>query len=376
MSLTPKISIIVPVRNAERTLEETFEYLFRLNYPKGKDKMELVIADGGSSDKTVEVIKKWQEKYPFIKLVEIPNCPSPGFARNKALDIVTGDFLFFTDGDCAPNPEWINIILKKFQKDPQIAAVGGEVYTKIVEKDNLIESYCEQTGFLGVAGRYWFMNIQEGLFPPISDLSPSEVSGHRAFYFATANAAYRKSVIDKLGLKFWHEPTGEDIEMSLRVRKAGYKLYFAPEASVEHMHRASLKALKKVWVGYGKGHPVLVHTHAKKCIEIVLQNFKRHPHLKIPCPCRALIYLGNFHWMHLTALAFIIFLFINKWAALIFFLLALRFIYKFFNGCFKMNPKNKWLTWCVIKYLSNLSFMKGGLLNFWKYKVLYIEPSF
>lgn len=370
----PKISIIIPVRNAERTLEKTFEYLFRLNYPR--DKMELVIADGGSSDKTVEVIKNWQGKYPFIKLVEIPNCPSPGFARNRALEIVTGEFIFFTDGDCAPAPEWINIILKHFQNDPEIAVVGGEVFTHVVEKDNVIESYCEQTGFLGVAGRYWFMNIQEGYFPPISDLSPSEVSGHRAFYFATANAAYRKSIMDKLGLKFWHEPTGEDIELSLRVRKAGYKLYFAPQASVEHMHRASLEALKKVWVGYGKGHPVLVHTHAKKGIEIVLQNFRRHPRIKISCPCKALIYFGNFHWMNICLLGSIISLFLNGWLALLFFLLTVRFAYKFFAGCFNIKPKKHWFTWCRIKYLTNWCFMKGSLLNFWKYKVLYIEPSF
>lgn len=379
----PKISIIVPVRNFERTLEKTFEYLFKLNYPR--DKMELVIADGGSSDNTVGVIKKWQEKYPFIKLVEIPNCPSPGFARNKALDIVTGDFIFFTDGDCAPTPEWINIMLDQFRKDPQIAAVGGEVFTKIVEPDNLIESYCEQTGFLKVTGRYWFLDIKEGLFPPISDMSPSEVCGHRAFYFATANAAYRRDIMDKLKLKFWTEPTGEDIELSLRVRKAGYKLYFAPEARVDHMHRADLKALLKVWVGYGKGHPVLVHTHAKHVFEIVFQNIKKHPRIKFPFPVKGLIYLGNFHWMHICGLGFILSSLasllksgagISELLTAIFFLLTLRFAYKYFGGCFKMTPKNKWALWCKIKYLSNWSFMKGALLKFWKYKILYIEPSF
>ena len=369
-----KISIIVPVRNAERTLEKTFEYLFNLNYPR--QDMELVIADGGSTDKTVEVIKKWQGQYPFIKLVEIPDCPSPGFARNKALDVVTGDYLFFTDGDCAPHPEWINIIMDVFHRTPQVAGVGGEIYTKIVEPDNIIESYCEQTGFLRVAGRYWFMDIKEGCFPDISDLSPSEICGHRAFYFATANAAYRKSVIDKLGLRFWTQPTGEDIEFSLRVRKAGYKLYFAPAAQVDHMHRADLPALKKVWVGYGKGHPLLVQTHAKKVLEIVFQNFRKHPRIKFPFPAKGLIYLGNFHWMHIAALCFLVSLLINKWLAILFLLLTVRFVYKFFSGCFKMKPKNKWATWCRIKYLSNWSFMKGALLNCRRYKVLYIEPSF
>jgi len=368
------ISIIVPVRNAERTLNETFEYLFKLNYPR--EKMEILLADGGSTDKTVEVIKTWQKKYPFIKLVEIPNCPSPGFARNKALEIAKGDYLFFTDGDCAPTPEWINITLSKFAKDPQIAGVGGEIFTKIVEKDNIIESYCEQTGFLKVAGRYWYMNIQEGYYPELSDLSPSEVCGHRAFYFATANAAYRKSLIDKLGLKFWSEPTGEDIEFSLQFRKAGYKLYFVPEARVDHMHRASLQLLLKTWVGYGKGHPVLVNAHAKKVFEIVFQNFRKHPRITFPFPMKGLVYLGNFHWMHICALLSLTALPFCRWTSLFFLLFTLRFAYKFFGGCFSMKPKSMWATWCKIKYQTNWCFVKGALLNFWKYKILYIEPSF
>jgi cellulose synthase/poly-beta-1,6-N-acetylglucosamine synthase-like glycosyltransferase len=374
MADKPNISIIVPVRNAERTLNETFEYLFKLNYPR--EKMEIVLADGGSTDKTVEVIKKWQEKYPFIKLVNVPNCPSPGFARNKALDHVKGDFLFFTDGDCAPTPEWINIILDRFSKDPEIAGAGGEIFTKIVDPNNIYESYCEQTGFLRVAGRYWYLNIQEGNFPALADMSPSEVCGHRAFYFATANAAYRKSIIDKLGLKFWNEPTGEDIEFSLQMRKAGYKLYFVPEARVDHMHRASMEALLKVWVGYGKGHPVLVNAHAKRVFEIVFQNFRKHPRVKFPFPVKGLVYLGNFHWMHIMALGFITSIFFNKLIALGFLLFTLRFIYKYFGGCFNMQPKNMWATWCKLKYLTNWSFMKGALLNFKKYKILYIEPSF
>ncbi|MDD5757040.1 MAG: glycosyltransferase, partial [bacterium] len=89
----PMISIIIPVRNAERTLEKTFEYLFGVDYPR--DRMEIVIADGGSTAKTVEIIKNWQKKYTFIKLVDVPNFPSPGYARNKALAVVQGEYLFF-----------------------------------------------------------------------------------------------------------------------------------------------------------------------------------------------------------------------------------------------------------------------------------------
>ncbi len=132
------VSIIVPVRNFEKTIPKTFEYLLKVNYPH-KD-WEIIIADGGSADNTLKIIRQYQSKYDFIKLIEIPDCPSPGFARNKALLIAKGEYLFFTDADCAPCPEWINIILKAFDKDPKIGVVGGEIFTLKVEQNNLTEA--------------------------------------------------------------------------------------------------------------------------------------------------------------------------------------------------------------------------------------------
>ena len=65
----PKISIIVPVRNAARTLETTFEYLLNVEYPQAK--MEILMADGESTDNTVQIIKDYQKKYSFIKSIGV-----------------------------------------------------------------------------------------------------------------------------------------------------------------------------------------------------------------------------------------------------------------------------------------------------------------
>ena len=54
------VSIIVPVRNMERTIGTTFEYLMKVDYPRSK--MEIIFSDGGSSDKTVSVIKEYQKE--------------------------------------------------------------------------------------------------------------------------------------------------------------------------------------------------------------------------------------------------------------------------------------------------------------------------
>jgi cellulose synthase/poly-beta-1,6-N-acetylglucosamine synthase-like glycosyltransferase len=382
MKQTPFISIIIPVRNAGRTLPTTFNYLFRIDYPR--ESMEIVIADGGSSDDTVNVIKQWQKQYSFIKLVEVPNCPSPGFARNKALEVVKGDFIFFTDGDCAPAADWVWQMLKVFERDEKVAAVGGELYTLRVNKDNLVEAWCEHFRFNMVSPRYGF--IQEGYFPDFpTEPLPVDIAGHKAYFFGTCNVAYRRSAMQKIGARFWDRPTGEDMDLSYQHRSNGFKFYFAPKAKVDHMHQADLKSLKKVWVTYGQAHIPLIDKYVKKKgLEIVLQFLHGNPSFVLPFPIRGFIYLGNFHLMHIFGLIFlaavilsVIFksmaIYILALASLI---LTIYFVYQFVKWNIGMEPRNKFLTWCKMKYLTNLSFIQGGLKDFKKTKILCIEPSF
>lgn len=382
MPKPPFVSIIVPVKNFERTIEKTFEYLLNIDYPH--DLWEWVIADGGSTDKTVEIIKGWQKQYPFIKLVEIPNCPSPGYARNKALEVVKGDFLFFTDADCAPDKNWINEMLKHFEADPKIAAVGGEVFTLKVDPNNLVEAWSQHFRFNMVSPRYGF--IKEGYYPELpKDPKPSDIAGHKAYFFGTCNVAYRRSAMKEINAKFWERPTGEDMDLSYQHRSRGFKFYFAPKAKVDHMHRADLKSLRKVWVTYGQAHLPLIDKYVKKKgLEIILQFLKKKPSFILPFPMRGFIYIGGFHLMHTFGLFFIISLHLNLfWPSnfweifsFIFLFLAIYFLFQYIKWNFGMEPKSKFLVWCKMKYLTNLSFIQGGLKDLRKYKILCIEPSF
>jgi GT2 family glycosyltransferase len=150
-----------------------------------------------------------------------------------------------------------------------------------------------------VAPRYGF--IKEGYYPDFPAApKPLDIGGHLAYFFGTCNVAYRRGAMKEIGAKFWERPTGEDMDLSYQHRSRGWKFYFAPKAKVDHMHRADLKALRKVWVTYGQAHLPLIDKYVKRNgIQVVLQFLKGAPSFVLPLPLRGFIYLGNFHLLHL-----------------------------------------------------------------------------
>ncbi len=381
MAEKPFVSIILPVRNAERTIETTIQYLLNVSYPR--ERMEILFADGGSKDKTVEIINKWKGKYDFIKVIEVPDSKSPGHARNAALKVAKGDYILFTDGDCAPHQDWIDKMIEPFLKDEKIGLVGGEIYTLRTDANNDTEAYCEQIGFLTIGDRCGMKN--GGYYPEIKKDLPSEVNGSQTCpFFATANLAASRKAVESIGREFWHEITGEDVDFNLRILKNGFKLYFQPSAVVDHMHRATPQQFYKQLWGYGFGHPLLIKKHAKNVLEFYIQYFKGIS-IAIPFPVKGIIYIGDFVLFHILGFIFLgLFAFIffkqgltgiiNNWLLLLSLLLLTGFFkIKFFLPVFKMKPKRKFFKFATLHYFSKLNFIKGGLAGMKKFGTINIE---
>lgn len=370
------VSIIVPIKNSERTLLRHLESIKTVDYPK--DKFEVIYVDGGSTDKTLEILKSWKEKNLFQMIViELKNCKSPGEARNKALEIAKGEYVLFTDADCVVKNDWIKQIISPFEKDEKIGIVGGEIHTLTVEDGNDIEKYLEFIKFLSVNGR---CNIKkEGYFPDIKNFLPHEVNGNiHSSFFATANLAVKKDALLKIGNKFWDEITGEDVDFNIRINKQGYKLYFMPSAIVYHIHRANLKQFRKQLYGYGYGHPLLIKKHAKQVLELCLNLFGKYIYIPIPFFIKGNIYLGSFHFMHIFLILAILSIILN-WSIIskvIFIFLFLLFKFKYFAPLLKLPPLSKFPKWCKIKYLSNLSFILGGIKGSFVFGAIDLEDSF
>ncbi|WP_407928613.1 glycosyltransferase family 2 protein [Alkalihalobacterium elongatum] len=97
----PLISVITPAYNAEKFIEATIQSVQAQKYPH----WEMVIVDDCSKDRTVEIIERYQQADPRIKLIQLQQNSGPAVARNTAIRNAKGRYLAFLDSDDQWTPE-------------------------------------------------------------------------------------------------------------------------------------------------------------------------------------------------------------------------------------------------------------------------------
>ncbi len=130
----PKASVIVAARNEEENILRCLESLDKLIYPENK--LEIIIVDDNSTDKTGELIDNFiSGKARFKKIVtkkEIGGLKGKTNALANAIDISTGDIILTTDADCSVNPKWAYTTASFYQEN--VAIVNG--FTSQISNNN------------------------------------------------------------------------------------------------------------------------------------------------------------------------------------------------------------------------------------------------
>ncbi|MGK7871395.1 glycosyltransferase [Falsiroseomonas sp. E2-1-a20] len=217
-------SVVIPVHNMVDTIGMCLDSLLRLTI--GRDKVEIIVVDNMSTDGTLDVIRK----YPF-RIMEERAIQGAYAARNTALRAATGEFIAFTDADCVVDPDWLTEIAKHVG-EAEFGCFAGEILS--YEPGSTIERFSENIGLLRQRG-------------PLS-------GWHHKPYAQTANAVYRKSVFDRIGLFHTDMKSGGDADIAWRMAdQLKLKIKFVPEAQVLHRHRVDLSELYKQFRRYGTG---------------------------------------------------------------------------------------------------------------------------
>lgn len=89
-----KVSIIIPVYNAEKYIDKCFKEILNQTYQD----FEIIAINDGSTDSSSKILKKYESKYKFITVIN-QNNTGQAIARNKAIDIANGEYLTFIDID-------------------------------------------------------------------------------------------------------------------------------------------------------------------------------------------------------------------------------------------------------------------------------------
>ena len=205
----PLISVVVPVRNGERTIRDCLASLLRMDYPETR--RELLVVDNGSTDRTAEIIKSFPVRYVSEGCRGIPH------ARNRGIEASQGAIVAFTDADCVVDAAWLRELVRGFEEE----GVGG------VEGETV--DYPPATPVEQYTARRRNFSYQSRL---ISPLSP---------YVITANVAFRRGVFDRIGVFDPRFIGGSDVDFSWRFfQESDLKLRYNPRAIVFHRHRQTI----------------------------------------------------------------------------------------------------------------------------------------
>ena len=225
-------SIVVCTRNRSVDLETTCRAL--LDLTSKSDLYEIVVVDNGSIDETASVTTRLSKQYPdrFRSVYESQSGLSA--ARNRGISSTKGEFVVFVDDDAIPTEAWLEGLTSELQT-PSVWAVGGPVSPSIAA------SYPP-----------WF---SARFLPYLSawELGEKGLDLRYNEYPRGTNIAFKRSVFDRLGM-FLPElgrrgrslRSCEEIELCLRIERAGGRIRYAPAARVSH--KVDISRLTEEWM--------------------------------------------------------------------------------------------------------------------------------
>ncbi len=250
-------SVIIPFKNAERTLERCLKSLMVQSYAS----FEVVLVDNNSTDRSLELAESYARRYGDKLHIRVlrESRPGPSEARNTGVRNATGRYLAFTDSDCVAHPEWLRDAIEAFDS-LSVGAVAGNIegYTP----SNIVEAF-------------------NGLFT-LQGLRVAKTFTHFSLDtggFATTNLVMRRDVFDRVGefdpmLGANRDVCAEDHDLCARIYKAGFSIKTIERGTIHHIHRADLRATWRQARLFGIGHSILLDRHFQRLVLIEVGRFQ------------------------------------------------------------------------------------------------------
>jgi poly-beta-1,6-N-acetyl-D-glucosamine synthase len=236
----PSVGVIVAGYNEEETIEATLESLWG-SYPR----MELIVVDDGSTDGMTPAAKRFAATHEGVVVLRREERGGKSSAMNWGVRYTQAEVIIVVDADSHLGPSAVWELVQPL-KDPQVGAVSGAVVAR-----NPFESLATwlqayeylSTIFIGRMASAWLsiLGIVSGAF-----------------------GAFRRSALERV--HGWDAGPPEDLDLTLALRKSGYKIAFAPYSQCLTEVPSTFKALIKQRLRWERSG--VVRNHCRKHIDL------------------------------------------------------------------------------------------------------------
>lgn len=226
-------SIIVPTKNEESVIQRCLDGILNIDYPR--EKLQVIVVDGNSTDRTLEICSEFQQKYPdTIKVISEEEKHGKPAALNLATSYATNDIVVVFDSDSVPQRDVLQKATGYFA-DPKIDALQGKT-TSINEKANVL------TRLIAQEEKAWYQMLLTGrekmqLFVPLN---------------GTCQFIRRQLLVEFGG---WDENSlTEDVELAVRLVEKNRHIKYAEDVCSEQETPMVLRSLFKQRVRWYRGY--------------------------------------------------------------------------------------------------------------------------
>lgn len=209
------VSIIIPNYNGEELLVRNLPLVINAYRNPRNNILEIVVVDDGSKDNSTSLIKT---RFPNVKLIQHTKNRGFSAAINTGVRAAKGELVALLNSDVSPSSDFLESLPSHFK-----------------DKDTFGVSLHEQ-------GFGWAKGVFSGGFI-VHEPGSEDGLVHRTFWISGGSGVFRRDIWFKLGgldERTFSPFYWEDVDLSYRALKRGYKLYWEPDAKVIHQHETTI----------------------------------------------------------------------------------------------------------------------------------------
>ena len=233
----PSVSVIVPCRNEERYIARCLDSIAATDYPR--ERLEVLVVDGVSEDRTRAMVADYGARYPFIRLLDNPG-RIPPTAVNTGIRAARGEILVRVDAHGVYPPNYIPELVAALEHTAA-DSVGGVLVTLPANDTAIAQAIAIAMSHpFGVGNSYFRVGVRE---PRWVDTI--------AFFCC------RRETFDRVGLFDETLARDEDSEFNGRLIQAGGRILLVPHVTAQYYARDSLRQLARMYHQYGNSKPLV-----------------------------------------------------------------------------------------------------------------------